>query len=184
MQGNRTDIVVKDVDGGAVERLTTRPSPSVYVHSWAPDGSALAFSEDVPGTASDIWVLPLTGDRQPILLLTSRFFESDPEFSRDGRWLAYTSSESGQVEVYVRPYPGTGGEKAISTEADTHPRGLRRERSSSSRHPGPGGMMKMVAVPVTTGSTFSAGTPQVLFESAYYNPMFVSTMSLETGATF
>ena len=70
VQGDRTDIVLKAVDGGSVERLTTRASP-VFVLSWTPDGSALAFAHATPETLSDIWVLPLTGDRQPVPLQAS-----------------------------------------------------------------------------------------------------------------
>ena len=65
--------------------------------------------ESSPETGLDIWVLPLTGNEpKPRPVVQTPFREEYPEFSPDGRWLAYASDESGQLEVYVRPYPGPG----------------------------------------------------------------------------
>lgn len=167
VQGDRTDIVLKAVDGGSVERLTTRASP-VFVLSWTPDGSALAFAHATPETLSDIWVLPLTGDRQPVPLLTSRFNEAEAEFSPDGRWLAYVSDESGRQEVFVRPYPGPGGGQAISTGGGNSPAWSRDGRQLFfTTLPAPEVTLKMMAVLVTAGPTFTAGTPRALFEGRY-----------------
>ena len=85
IQADGYHLMMKAMDGGSVERLTTRSTP-VYAHSWTPDGSALAFINVSPEPGNDIWVVPLTGDRQPVPILTSRFNESHAEFSPDGRW--------------------------------------------------------------------------------------------------
>ena len=53
---------------------------------------------------NDVWVLPLEGDRKPVLLLGTQFLETLGVFSPDGRWIAYVSNESGRNEVYVRPF--------------------------------------------------------------------------------
>ena len=167
VQGNRADIMVKAVDGGLVERLTMRAT-AAYVQSWTPDGSALAFTDSNPETGGDIWVLPFTGDRKPVPILTSRFSENHPEFSPNGRWLAYTSDESGRAEVFVRPYPGPGGGQPISTGGGHSPVWSRDGRELFFMTlPGPGGVMKMMVVSVTAGSTFTAGTPRPLFEGRY-----------------
>ena len=58
---------------------------------------------------SDVWVLPLFGDRKPFPLAQTQFIETSGVFSPDGRWIAYTSNESGQPNVYVQPFPGPAG---------------------------------------------------------------------------
>ena len=79
-----------------------------------------AFVE-TPPTGTDIWALPLSGDRQPRPILQTRYTETHPEFSPDGRWLAYASDESGRPEVYVQPYPGPGPRQLVSTDGGTAP---------------------------------------------------------------
>jgi hypothetical protein len=69
-------------------------------NSWSPDGQ-LAFTEVNPTTGYDIWVLRLS-DRKAHRFLSERFNESAPQFSPDGRWLAYVSDESGHYETYVQ----------------------------------------------------------------------------------
>jgi serine/threonine protein kinase len=65
-----------------------------------------------------IWVMPADSrPATPKLFLESRFSLSHPEFSPDGRWMAYVSNESGGAEVYVRPYPGPGEKVRISTDS-------------------------------------------------------------------
>ena len=74
--------------------------------SWSPDGKTLAFTQmDDPQSGSDIYTLPLDGDSKPRALLRTKFSEGSPKFSPNGTWLAYSSNESGQPEVYARAYP-------------------------------------------------------------------------------
>jgi eukaryotic-like serine/threonine-protein kinase len=90
--------------------------------SWSPDGKFLAFTQmDDPKDASDVYVLPLDGDRKPRPLLHSRFAEGSPKFSPDGKWLAYSSDESGQPEIYAMAFPGPGPTIQISTTGGTDP---------------------------------------------------------------
>ena len=145
---------------GGLERLTT----SEYTHgpmSWSPDGQLLAFVEVNPTTGYDIWVLRL-GDRKAQPFLRTPFNESVPQFSPDGRWLAYISNESGPWEIYVQPYPGPGGKWQISTEGGTEPVWNPNGRELFYRSSD-----KMMAVEITTQPSFSAGKPRVLFEGRY-----------------
>src|SRR5262249_23142657 len=146
---------------------------TAYVHSWTPDGSALAFVEAQRETGWDIWLLPLGGDRQPRPLRQTRFYESHPAFSPDGRWLAYSSNESGRLEVYVQPYPGPGVGKPISSGGGTAPAWSSNGREifymtlPTNEAAGVVALMKMMAVPVTTEPTFVAGAARTLFEGLY-----------------
>ena len=99
-------------DGSSpMERLTT----SEYMQtpgSLTPDGATLAFVEWHPDTGNDILLLDLRS-RRVTPFLNSRIHGGYPAFSPDGRWLAYSSTESGREEVYVRPFPNPGGKWKI-----------------------------------------------------------------------
>ena len=66
--------------------------------------------------------MPLAGDRKPIPFLKAQFAGVSGQFSPDGRWVAYSSTESGNAEVYVAPFPGPGGKWQVSTGGGTFPR--------------------------------------------------------------
>jgi Tol biopolymer transport system component len=69
-----------------------------------------------------LYVLPLFGDRRPIPQLLSPFLKAWPEFSPDGKWLAYASEETGRLEIYVMPFPGPGGKYQVSTGGGDNPK--------------------------------------------------------------
>ena len=146
---------------GGLERLST----SQYTQapwSWSPDGQLLAFHENNPTTKKDVWVLRLT-DRKTEPFLRTSFNEGGPTFSPDGRWIAYVSDESGRREVYVRPYPGPGGKRQISTEGGNEPAWNHNGRELFYRNGN-----KMMAVDVATQPTFSVGKSKMLFEGQYF----------------
>jgi serine/threonine-protein kinase len=167
-QGNRADIASKSADGsGPIERLSSR-SHAAYAHSWTPDGTALAFTERRPEDFSDIWVLPLKSDRQPEAIVSTRFAEAQPDISPNGRWLAYTSDESGRQEVFVRSYPEPGTLLPISTGGANSPAWSRDGRELFfTTLPTPESTLSMMVVDVTTAPTFTAGKPRVLFEGRF-----------------
>jgi serine/threonine-protein kinase len=149
-------------DGSGVpERLTTSEN-SQWLGSWSPDGQVLAFSEQDATNGWDIWVLNLKDDRKQQPFLRTPFNEGAPEFSPDGRWLAYQSDESGRAETYVRPFPGPGGKSQISTEGGTEPVWARNGRELFYRNGD-----KMMAAGVEFKPTFTAARPKLLFEGHY-----------------
>jgi Tol biopolymer transport system component len=92
--------------------------------SWSPDGRFLLYVEsdsETRGTNAnnDLWVLPTDGS-EPRVFLQTEFSEIDPRFSPDGRWVAYSSNQSGPNEVYVRPFEGAG-EFQISADGGASP---------------------------------------------------------------
>ena len=109
---------------GDAERLTESPNAQ-KPSSWHPSGRFLAFEETTARTKVDVMILPLEGDDasgwkpgKPTAFLNGAYVEFDPTFSPDGRWLAYSSVESGHPEVYVRPFPGPGGRWLIGAGAN------------------------------------------------------------------
>ena len=79
---------------GQPERLAQ--SDNARPGSWSPDGKTLAFFETAGQTLTDLLTLTLDGDRKPQVFLRTPARESYPEFSPDGRWLAYQSDETGR----------------------------------------------------------------------------------------
>jgi serine/threonine-protein kinase len=154
----------KPADGsGPEERLMTSEFGPLS-SSVSPDGQTLAFYEPRPTTGNDIWVVPLKGERKPKPFLQTPFSEGAPMFSPDGRWLAYSSDESGRSEIYVRPFPGPGGKYQVSTEGGIAPVWARNGRELYYYNGD-----KTMAVDITTQPTFRAGTPEMLFERPGYN---------------
>ena len=160
--GGVPNLYWQPVDGSSpMERLTT----SEYDQgpgSWSPDGTTLALVEDRPGLGSRILLLDVR-TRRITPFLNTQSNEAYPEFSPDGRWLAYGSDESGRREVYVRPFPGPGEKWQISQEGRTEPLWARNGKQlfyqSVDRY-------QNWAVDVQTGPVFSAGKPRLLFEQA------------------
>ena len=84
-------------------------------YSWSRDNRFIAFSQPDPNTGWDLWALPVDGERKPKLLLGTPALEDGGWISPDGRWIAYTSDETGRPEVYVMPFPDGGDHYQVST---------------------------------------------------------------------
>ena len=99
------NMFVQAADGsGEVRRLFESAVPTAPT-SITPDGQHVIFSVDRGDTQQDIMRVPLDGGRAPEPILVTRANERNAEVSPDGKWLAYESDESGQTEIYVRPFP-------------------------------------------------------------------------------
>jgi serine/threonine-protein kinase len=149
------------VDGTAVERLATSDHWQ-WPASWSPDGRTLIFMEPDPETNWDIWALPLDGERKPKRIIATRFDEGGAALSPDGRWLAYTSNESGRNEVYARPWPGPDRKWLVSTGGGFHPVWARNGRSlfySTGE--------RLMEVKVTAEAQFRAGQPRLRFAARF-----------------
>ena len=87
----------------------------------SPDGKWLLYRTLAARTGRDIWYRAMSGDTTSKPFEATPFDELMPRFSPDGRWVAYTSNETGAPEVFVRPFPGPGGRTQISTAGGTEP---------------------------------------------------------------
>src|SRR5262249_4097841 len=123
--GRNLGLYQKDSGGaGAVEPLLSVQGLDAFAESWSPDGRYLLYAtlQNANVETSDIWVLPLFGDRKPYPFAKTPFQEFRSQFSPDGRWVAYVSNESGRLEVYVAPFPPTGAKTLVSNAGGTDPR--------------------------------------------------------------
>ncbi len=127
---------------------------------WSRDGRFIIYSVIDPKTSWDLWVLPLEGDQTPVSFLQTDSDERQAQFSPNGKWVAYTSIESGRPEVYVRPFPAAAGKWQVSTGGGEQPRwrgdGKELFYLSVDR--------KLMALEVNTeGATFEHQAPKALF---------------------
>ena len=158
------DIYAKPASGtGSDERLFSNGSVKSPA-SLSPDGRFLLYGALNGKTKWDLELLSLP-ERKMTPFLKTEFDETNGDFSPDGRWIAYGSNESGRYEVYVQPFPGPGGKWQISTAGGSNPV-WRRDGKELFYF---GADRKMIAVPVTIGSSFESGTPAALFDAHIKN---------------
>jgi len=160
--GTTFDLFQKLSSGASREELLLKTgSNGVFPTSWSSDGGFLLYN--TAGNAGfDMWVLPFVGERKPFLFLDSIANETQARFSRDRRWVAYTSDETGAAEVFVQPFPATGAKWQVSTGGGSDPQ-WRRDGGELFYVATDG---KLMAAPINGGaSTFEAGTPQALFQT-------------------
>jgi serine/threonine-protein kinase len=169
-------IYWQSADGtGETERIVERTQASAP-YSFAPDTSQFVLRETNVQTSDDIVAvtMPQRGGSQPrpasvTPLIHSSFAENNAEISPDGKWIAYQSNESGRNEVYVRPFPYVeGGKTLVSNKGGTRPVWARDGRELFYLMGASPDRVSLVRVPLQPGRTFSAGTPAVLFEGAYF----------------
>jgi Tol biopolymer transport system component len=109
-------------DGSAApERLIETPRDNL-VGSWSPDGRTIAYTETVMDGSNDIRLLDVASPGSSRPFFSSPASESSPRISPDGHRIAFTSDESGRVEVYVAAFDGTGGKTRVSTGGGNEPR--------------------------------------------------------------
>jgi serine/threonine-protein kinase len=162
------NLFAQSADGtGEVERLTESPYQQ-FPYAFSPDGRRLLLRQQNPSTGIDLHILALEGQRANEALLATPFSESNGELSSDGRWLAYQSNESGQDEIYVRPFPDVNaGRWQVSTGGGSRPLWARDGRELF--YLAGDGRLTGVAVE-TSNSTFTTGNPVRLLERAYLSP--------------
>ena len=161
-------LYVKQSDGTGNEELLVESDLPKMPMSWTSDGKYIVYWVNDPKTNSDDWVIPLTGDRKPFPILQSPFNEQWPEISPDGKWIAYTSNETGTPEIYVRPFPSGPGKWQISTNGGTFQR-WRADGKELYYLSAPNAGKMMAAEIHAAGSSFQADSPRALFDSGYIN---------------
>jgi eukaryotic-like serine/threonine-protein kinase len=144
-------------DGSATEpeRVIANQNPAVP-RDWSPDGAFILFQE-----MRHLHLLHLTDGETRRWLQTS-FAESDGRFSPDGRWLAYTSNQTGSEEVWVRPFPGPGAPVRVSPDGGRDPVWSRDGKELFYRNG-----LKILSARVVPDGTFRVEVPQALFEGGF-----------------
>ena len=157
------DLYWKASDGmGKAEKLASSPGRGLYPNSWSKDGETLVLWEVTRDTGYDfdIGTLSMEGDHIRKALLQEQYWEYYPRVSPDGRWMAYTSNESGRLEVYICPFPDVkkGSKWKVSSNGGNcaiwSPDGQELYYQNENA---------IMAVPIETGAECKPGKPTVLF---------------------
>jgi hypothetical protein len=165
------DLYWMPIDGvGAPEPLLVKSLSLKHPNGFSPDGRFLIF-DDHTAQRQDLWILPTEpspgGERKPIPFVVTPADETFGQFSPDGKWIAYSSDESGRREVYVQGFapdrvPAAAvGKWQMSTAGGDKPRW--RKDGSELYYIAPD--RKMMAVPVKLGPPFEPGVAVPLFET-------------------
>lgn len=157
------DLYEKASTGAGEEQLVYKSGEGKAVNSWSPDGRFLIYYSI--GQPTHLRLLSATGpaDRQPVPLVDPKFGSVTGRFSPDGRWIAYTSNESGKNEVSVRsfdPAKGSVGDPIVLTSGGGRTP-LWSGDGKELFYIATDGMV--TAVSVKAGATFTAGPPKPLF---------------------
>ena len=174
----RVGLYEKASDGGSGEKLllaSDKPDREFWATDWSRDGRFLLLAQGdmINSAQADIWVMPLAPDAKPVLFLHAAAAAYDGHFSPDGRWVAYTSRESGRPEVYVVPFDAAryakgggggdappGGKWEISSDGGSVPRWRGDGRELFYLRPD----RAIMAVEVDgKGSSFDVGRSEALF---------------------
>jgi eukaryotic-like serine/threonine-protein kinase len=155
------DLYLKASGGTGAGQLLLKTANVKTPFGWSRDGRFLLYNE-----TSDLFVLPIQGERKPVPIVKTPFFEGNGQFSPDGRWVVYQSDESTRSEIYVVPFPAGSGKWQISTAGGISPRW--RQDGKELFFTAPDGHM-MAATVSSSGNTFEAAPPVMLFQSRIIN---------------
>ena len=159
------NLFSKSAGGSAGEQPLLTSGVSKFPTDWSRDGKYIVFANWDVKTKWDLWVLPASGDSKPVPFVVSDFDAFQAYFSPDGRFIAYTSNESGRYEVYIQEFSpggkGGGARWQVSTRGGAQPQW----------HPGGNELFylaadkKLMAVPLGSGARSEPGTPRPLFQT-------------------
>jgi len=127
--GNTYNMYWQAADGTGEAQRLTESKHHQFPNAWTPNGRTLVFNEIITSAKDrDLMMLTLEGNEasgwkpgKPTVYLSTPFLETNAALSADGAWIAYDSNESGQAEIYVRPFPQPGGKWQISSGGGTYP---------------------------------------------------------------
>ena len=149
------DLFLKDTNGAQEEKLIPQEGPDRLPTDWSRDGKYLLYQR-----GADLWFLTFP-ELRPTQFLKAISTLKNGRFSPDGKWVAYSSNESGRWEIYVTSFPEGHGKWQVSNAGGDQP----RWRSDGKELFYLAADNKIMATPVTIGSNFDAGTPVALFQA-------------------
>jgi hypothetical protein len=169
LMGGNPGLFWQAADGtGTPERLSQSAAgvADQFPSAVSPDGTRVVFTTTSFGV-QNVMMLTLDQDRKAQALVQTRFSERNAEISPDGHWLAYEALDSGQSQIYVRPFPDVnGGRWQVSTAGGAGPLWARSGRELFYHAP----TGALAGVRVEPGATWKASTPTNVFNGQYFYP--------------
>lgn len=158
-QGQR-DLYEKPANGlGKTKLVYASKDHAKNLMDWSLDGRYALYETD--SSPDDLWVFPLFGDRKPSASGEGSASAEQARFSPDGRYMAYTSNETGRGEVYVQTFPQHLGKWTVSNSGGVEP--MWRQDGNELFYLKPDDTMTSVEVKTRAGE-FQAGIPKPLFQ--------------------
>jgi Tol biopolymer transport system component len=160
-------LYVKDADNTRSEELLLESERPAMPMSWS--GDQLVYWTSGPKTAGDIWSVAVAsgaGERKPVPVLQTPADERNPQVSPDGKWIAYSSNETGRSEIYIRPFPEGAGKIQVSVNGGVFPRWRRDGKELYFLSLVSLGSMMASEIKVA-GSSVQREVPRVLFQSVF-----------------
>ena len=154
-RGVTFDLYLKDTNGAQEETHIPQDGPDRFPSDWSHDGKYVLYER-----GADLWLLTIPELRTTQFLKASSTLKNG-QFSPDGKWVAYSSNESGRWEVYVTSFPEAHGKWQVSNAGGDQPKWRSDGKELFYLAPD----SRMMAVPVNTGANFDPGTPAALFQA-------------------
>ncbi len=162
--GGVSCLFTRDASGTDESNLLHCTDSPIFVHDWSSDGRLVVY-----GGAGGLFLWSIEGEEEPESIVPPEFRGGAAEFSPDANWIAYTSDESGQWEVWVRSIPlaskgvapGSAGKWQVSSNGGTDPRWRGDGKELFYLAPD----NSMMAVEIGGAGTFAPTAPKVLFRS-------------------
>ncbi len=143
----------------ADDQIMLESETPIFPQGWSRDGQSLVYVDRNKSTGNDIWLLSLPQNRKTPLLRTP-YDEVEAQISPDGRWMVYSSDESGRIEVYVRPFRSTGAKWRISKDGGCQPRWRRDGMELFYRN-----IQHILSAPINEDPPFEPSVGRTLFQT-------------------
>jgi Tol biopolymer transport system component len=160
-----TTIFGRDASAAGPQKSLVQSSHLLYADDFSPDGRLLMYEQLEDDGTAGLWLLPYppSPDGKPELYLNGQTNLSNAQFSPDGKWVAYTSAESGQLQIYVQSFPSSNTKVQVSDRGGNFARW--RKDGKELFYRAPDGRLMTAAVR-SSGSTLEIGAPAALFRVA------------------
>jgi serine/threonine-protein kinase len=156
-----TWVYANAVEGGGDTTLVYKATNHGHLSSWSPDGQWLLFSPNAP--RPDVLAIPVDGGEPRAVAADQLVAEANGQFSPNGRWIAFTSDQTGRPEVYVISFPELTGKRQVSIDGGTIPRWAPDGRTLFYRQE-----RRLMAAPVVSlQPSLKLGTARMLFEADF-----------------
>ncbi len=157
-------LYVKVADNTRTEELVLEAERAAMPMSWS--GDRLVYWTYDPKTSGDIWSVSLAGEKKPVPVLQTLADERNPQVSADGKWIAYSSNETGRSEIYIRPFPEGPGKIQVSVNGGVYPRWRRDGKELYFLSLVSVGALMASDISVS-GSSVRREVPHLLFQSVF-----------------
>ena len=164
-KGAPPNLHVYDMAGGSGERKLFETQDSLETDDWSPDGRYILYTVASANNLSlpeapNAYLFPIASGGSPIPFRAGRFPGRHIQIAPNGKWIAYTSPESGQRDIFIEPFDGHGPRQRVSPKGGDYPR-WRRDSMELFYVAADG---RLMAAPITvTGAMMRAGNPEALF---------------------